>query len=36
MDVMTAAAYVGILVLILLNAFLVSRMEIRISDEEEP
>ena len=36
MDFLTAAAYIGILVLILLNALLVSRMEIRINDEEEP
>ena len=35
MDLLTGAAYVGILVLIFLNAILVSRMEITIKDEDD-
>jgi hypothetical protein len=35
MDFLTAFAYVGILLLILLNALLVSRLGITIDDEDE-
>jgi len=34
MDFLTAMAYWGIVLLIIVNAFLVSRMQIRIDDDE--
>jgi Ni,Fe-hydrogenase I cytochrome b subunit len=36
MDFLTAMAYWGIVLLIIVNVFLVSRMEVRIDDDEAP
>jgi len=34
MDFLTASAYLGIILLILVNAFMVSRMKVKIDDDE--
>jgi hypothetical protein len=35
MDFWTAAAYIGIVVLVLANALIVRRMKVEVRDEEE-
>ena len=35
MDFLTSAAYVGILLLVIVNALLVSRIQIKIRDDDQ-